>query len=93
MAAFRGIHVLPAKHSYAWLSRKCDYRTDRRTDAWQSYPYVPLYFADDTKSLLISVWSVRNIATSDNQVFPIIFGAHHYTHMQLMQISWSFGFK
>ena len=31
VAAFRGMHVLPAKHSYAWLPRKCDYRTDRQT--------------------------------------------------------------
>ena len=47
------MHVSPAKHSYAWLSRKCDYRTDRRThtqtDAGQSDPYVPLCFAGDTK--------------------------------------------
>ena len=32
VAAFRGMHVSPAKHSYAWLPRKCDYRTDTRTD-------------------------------------------------------------
>ena len=42
--AFRGMHVSPAKHSYAWLSRKCDYRTDRhthtQTDAGQSDPDV-----------------------------------------------------
>ena len=48
VAAFRGMHVSPAKHSYAWLSRKCDYRTDRhthtQTDAGQSDPYVPLCF-------------------------------------------------
>ena len=31
VAAFRGMHGLPAKHSYAWLPRKCDYRTDRQT--------------------------------------------------------------
>ena len=30
VAAFQGMHVLPAKHSYAWLPRKCDYRTDRQ---------------------------------------------------------------
>ena len=24
----------PAKHSYAWLPRKCDYRTDRRRTKW-----------------------------------------------------------
>ena len=34
VAAFRGMHVSPAKHSYAWLPRKCDYRTDRQTDTW-----------------------------------------------------------
>ena len=32
----RAMHMSPAKHSYAWLPRKCDYRTDacmdRRTD-------------------------------------------------------------
>ena len=32
VAAFRGMHVSPAKHSYAWLPRKCDYRTDTQTD-------------------------------------------------------------
>ena len=32
VAAFWGIHLLPAKHSYARLPRKCDYRTDRHTD-------------------------------------------------------------
>ena len=52
------MHASPAKHSYVWLPRKCDYRTDththtrtdRQTDAGQSDPYVPLCFADDTKS-------------------------------------------
>ena len=29
---FRGMHVLPAKHSYVWLPRKTDYRTDREAD-------------------------------------------------------------
>ena len=59
VAAFRGMHVSPAKHSFAWLPRKCDYRTDRhkhrrtdgRTDAGQSDPYVPLCFAGDTKAI------------------------------------------
>ena len=35
VAAFRGMHVSSAKHSYAWLPRKLDYWTDRRTDAGQ----------------------------------------------------------
>ena len=51
VAKFRGMHVLPAKHSYAWLPRKCDY-TDRWTDRpRQSDPYVPLCFAGDTKTM------------------------------------------
>ena len=40
VAAFPGMHVSPAKHSYAWLPRKCDYRTDRQTDTRQSDPYT-----------------------------------------------------
>ena len=55
VAAFRGMHVSPAKHSYAWVPRKCDYLTDTHTDgqtgAGQSDPYVPLCFAGDTKKL------------------------------------------
>ena len=31
VVAFPGMHVSPAKHSYAWLPRMCDYRTDRQT--------------------------------------------------------------
>ena len=27
VAAFRGMHVSPANHSYAWLPRQCEYRT------------------------------------------------------------------
>ena len=33
---FRGMHVSPAKHSYAWLQRKCEYWTDRRMGRRQS---------------------------------------------------------
>ena len=66
VAAFRGMHVSPAKHSYAWLSRKCDYRTDRhthtQTDAGQSDPYVPLCFAGDTK--IDAKWRHSNLICS-----------------------------
>ena len=58
VAAFQGMHVSPAKHSYAWLPRKCDYQesvttgqTDGQTDAGQSDPYVQLCFAGDTKTV------------------------------------------
>ena len=59
VAAFRGMHVLPAKHSYASVTdgqtdgrtdRQTGGRTDRHTDGGQSDPYVSLCFAGDTKS-------------------------------------------
>ena len=45
------MHVSPAKHSYVWLPRKCDYPTDRQTPdkVIQSDPYVPLCFTGGTK--------------------------------------------
>ena len=46
VAAFRGMHVSPAKHSYTWLPRK--WLLDRQTE--QSDPYVPLCFAGDIKT-------------------------------------------
>ena len=47
VAAFRGMHALPVKHSYAWLPKV--WLLDRHTDAGQSDPFVPLCFAGDTK--------------------------------------------
>ena len=60
--------VSPAKHSYAWLPRKRDYRidtrmdgqTDGQTDAGQSDPYVPICFAGDTKIHCIDLHSKRS---------------------------------
>ena len=46
VAAFRGMHVSPAKHSSASVT---DGQTDGRTDDGQSDPYVLLCFAGDTK--------------------------------------------
>ena len=42
VAAFRGMHVSPVKHSYAWLLPRSVTRgqTDGQTDAGQSDPYV-----------------------------------------------------
>ena len=52
VAAFRGMHVSPAKHSFG----KCDvWQTDRQTDDGQSDPYVSLCFAGDTK-----IWSLED---------------------------------
>ena len=36
VAAFRGMHLSPTKQSYVWLPKKCDYRTDTRTDRHQT---------------------------------------------------------
>ena len=54
VAAFRGMHVSPAKHSSGGVTdgrtdRQTDGQTDRRTDDGQSDPYVSLCFAGDTK--------------------------------------------
>ena len=38
VAAFRGMHVSPAKHSFAWLQRNCDYRTDTQTHTQRQTP-------------------------------------------------------
>ena len=80
VAAFRGMHVSPAKHSSAWLPRECDYRTDRhtdrqdrrmdrQTDAGQSDPYVPLCFAGDTKKCMLPVKSIKR--KCDIQVYGL----------------------
>ena len=56
VAACLGMHVSPAKHSYACLPRKCYYWTrqmDGQTDAGQRDPYVPLCFAGDTKTVFV----------------------------------------
>ena len=42
VAAFLGKHVSPLKHSYAWLPRKCDYRTDTQTDRQTPDKVIPM---------------------------------------------------
>ena len=39
VAAFRGKHVSPAKHRYAWLPKKCDYRDYQKV--WQPDRQTP----------------------------------------------------
>ena len=53
-AAFRGMHVSPAKHSFGKCDGQTDRQTDGQTDDGQSDPYVSLCFAGDTKS---AYWS------------------------------------
>ena len=42
VAAFRGMHVLPAKHRYAQLPRKCGCRTDRHMDRKMRDKVIPM---------------------------------------------------
>ena len=57
VAAFRGMHVSPAKHSFGKCDRRrdgqtdsqTDRQTDRQMDDGQSDPYLSLCFAGDTK--------------------------------------------
>ena len=55
-AAFKGMHVSPAKHCYVWL---LDRHTNRQTDAGQSYPYVPLCSQATQKPKLPSLDTLR----------------------------------
>ena len=72
VAAFKGIYVSPAKHSYACLPRKCDCRTDRhtdgQTDAGQSDPYVLLCFVGDNKLhfAIKPIWWKVNMTCDQN---------------------------
>ena len=80
VAAFRGMHVSPAKHSYAWLPRKCDYRTDgrtdRQTDTGQSDPYVPLCFAGDTKTKTFCINQRVTLGADLGALFRCINNSH-----------------
>ena len=74
VAAFRGMHVSPAKHSSASVTdgqtdRQTDRRTDRQTDDGQSDPYVSLCFAGDTKSLFCSTSEDLKAVSNVLQIF------------------------
>ena len=61
VAAFKGMHVSPAKHRSASVTRT-DRQTDRQTDNGQSDPYVSLRFTSDTKR-----YSTQPILDADKQ--------------------------
>ena len=78
MAAFWGMHLSPSKHSYAWLPRKCDYRTDRhthtdeRTDRQTPDKVIPMcrYASQATQKQYMAIairW--KNIAIYHNTFF------------------------
>ena len=106
VAAFRGMHVSPAKHSYAWISIKCDYRTDKRTEAGQSDPYAPLCFAGDTKIHSTSLsfghvhkvmcpfwpWAVK-LSSKEFPLFIMCSEFKEYTANRLVSIVYSQYFK
>ena len=72
MAAFRGMHVSPAKHSFRKCDRQTDERTDgrtdRQTDDGQSDPYVSICFAGDTKRALKSFGHEINMEEIDESL-------------------------
>ena len=73
MAAFQVMHASPAKHSDMQLSRTYDYQTDRntqgQTDIGQRDPYVPLYFAGNTKT---PTWAHLHVTTSFDLLHHIV---------------------
>ena len=65
VAAFWGMHVSPAKHSYASV-------TDGQTDDGQSDPYMSLCFAGDTKTncLIVLLEKGINVGLLQHRVIP-----------------------
>ena len=63
VAAFRRMHVSPAKHIYAWLPRKCDYRTDGRTERQTPDKVIPMcrYASQATQKYCIFEKSKYNV--------------------------------
>ena len=51
------------------VTEKCDRRTDRQTDDGQSYPYVSLCFAGDTKINLVIIIQIHSDKTCFQNVF------------------------
>ena len=91
------MHLSPVKHSYAWLPRKCDYRTDRhtvgQTDAGQSDPYMELCFTCDTKtrnllSNFLSLDLYQNLGVNKIMLHPKIkWSLPHNVYKQWCQYS------
>ena len=68
VAAFRGMHVSPAKHSFGKCDRQTDRQTDRQMDDGQSDPYVSICFAGDTKRALKSFGHEINMEEIDESL-------------------------
>ena len=50
------MHGSPAKHSYAWLPRKCDYRTDWRTDIQTPDKVIPMWRYASQATQKLDTW-------------------------------------
>ena len=78
VAAFRGMHVSPAKHSYAWLWRKCDYRTDKHTHAhtdrrrtkWSLCAAMLRRQHNKTECILLDHWKICINITTQSVASP-----------------------
>ena len=66
VAVIWGIHVSPAKYSYAWLLQNCYYRTDRRQTKWS------LCAAMLRKGQNITTQSVASPRTPHLSMIPIM---------------------
>ena len=68
VAAFPGMHVSPAKHSFGSVT---DGQTDGQTDDGQSDPYVSLCFAGDTKTCemwYVSLTQIENVNSTQESI-------------------------
>ena len=81
VAAFQRMHVSPVKHSYVLLPRKCDYQTDRH--AGQSYSYVPLCFAGDTKTNQHYSFVLEKMCIGEN--LPYIYKLAYHARQQAVK--------
>ena len=72
VAAFRGMHVSPAKHSFGKCDRRTDGQTDGQTDRQgQSDPYVSLCFAGDTKiNEIMHCWIFQELMPDIKEIKP-----------------------
>ena len=85
VAAFRGMHVSPAKHSYASVT---DGQTDGQTDDGQSDPYVSLCFAGDTKIAFSDFVATERIVLHKLMYFLSLNGQGHCMYY-FSKVSWT----
>ena len=74
VAAFQGMHVSLAKHSYAWLPRKCDYWTyRRRTDRQTPDKMIPMcrYASQATQKPEVLRLPIEQFNSSVNCIIPL----------------------